>query len=35
LSEGRMIGVEPARGRIQGQWRKPQAPRKGRGRGRR
>jgi ribonuclease R len=35
LSEGRMIGVKPARGRIQGQWRKPQAPRKGRGRGRR
>ena len=34
LSEGRMIGVKPARGRIQGQWRKPQAPRKGRGRGR-
>jgi ribonuclease R len=35
LSEGRMIGVKPARGRIQGQWRKPQTPRKGRGRGRR
>ena len=35
LSEGRMIGVKPARGRIQGQWRKPQAPRNGRGRGRR
>jgi len=35
LSEGRMIGVKPVRGRIQGQSRKPQAPRKGRGRGRR
>jgi ribonuclease R len=35
LSEGRMIGVKPTRGRLQGQWRKPQAPRKGRGRGRR
>jgi ribonuclease R len=35
LSEGRMIGVKPTRGRIQGQWRKPQTPRKGRGRGRR
>jgi hypothetical protein len=29
LSEGRMIGVKPARGRIQGQWRKPQGARRG------
>src|SRR5262245_30343153 len=35
LSEGRMIGVNPARGRVQGQWRKQQALRKGRARGRR
>ena len=34
LSEGRLIGVKPARGR-KGQWRKPQARRQGRGRGRR
>jgi ribonuclease R len=35
LSEGRMIGVKPSRGRIQGQWKKPQGARRGRARGRR
>jgi ribonuclease R len=35
LSEGRNIGVKPSRGRIQGQWKRPQSSRKGRIRGRR
>jgi len=35
LSEGRSIGVNPVRGRIQGQWKKPQGARRGRTRGRR
>jgi ribonuclease R len=35
LSEGRIIGVKPSRGRIQGQWKKPQGARRGRARGRR
>jgi ribonuclease R len=35
LSEGRMIGVKPSRGRIQGQWKKPQGARRGQARGRR
>jgi ribonuclease R len=35
LSEGRMIGVKPSRGRIQGQWKKPRRHGHGRARGRR
>jgi ribonuclease R len=35
LSEGRMIGVKTSRGRILGQWKKPQSRGRSRGRGRR
>jgi len=35
LSEGRSIDIRPVRGRIQGQWKKPQGARRGGTRGRR